>query len=193
MDAVKDVRAFLAIEPSVDVLAAVGRLQEKLKREIGCSVSWTRPQGNHLTLKFFGNINYNTVEDICALIKKQAATTPPLHLKIEKMGVFPDLRKPRILWVGTSGDSEKLTLLQNKLEADFEVLGFPRENRPFRAHLTLGRIKYARAVAGIAAALKKHGDFAAGELRVHELILFRSKLTQQGAIYTKLGKFHLIG
>jgi RNA 2',3'-cyclic 3'-phosphodiesterase len=193
MDAEKNIRAFLAIEPSAEVLSAIARLQEKLKKEISGAISWTRPQGNHLTLKFFGNIDRNTVENICAAVKKQTAATQPLLLKVEKIGVFPDIRKPRVLWVGTSGDSGRLTLLQNKLEADFEVLGFPRENRPFRAHLTLGRIKDSRAAAGIEAAMKKHSAFAAGEFRVAELILFQSNLTPQGAIYTKLQTFQLGG
>ncbi|MEN6488188.1 MAG: 2'-5' RNA ligase family protein [Smithella sp.] len=68
MDAEKNIRAFLAIEPSAEVLAAVGRLQERLKREISGSVSWTRPQGNHLTLKFFGNSDLTDVEIISAAV-----------------------------------------------------------------------------------------------------------------------------
>jgi 2'-5' RNA ligase len=191
MDEEKNIRAFLAIEPADEVLAAVARLQEKLKKEISGKISWTRPQGNHLTLKFFGSIDLADVENISAAVKKQAAAAAPLVLKVEKMGVFPDLRKPRVLWVGIAGDSEKLVLLQNKLEADFEVLGFPRENRPFRAHLALGRIKDARTAAGIEAAIKKHSNFTTGEFPVNELILFQSKLTPQGAIYTKLETFPL--
>ena len=192
-DAEKNIRAFLAIEPPAEVLAAIARLLEKLKKEISGTISWTRPQGNHLTLKFFGNIDHNAVENICATVKTQVAAIPPLLLNVEKMGVFPDLRKPRVLLVGTSDDSGKLTRLQNKLEAAFEMLGFPPENRPFRAHLTLGRIKDAKAKAGIGDVIKKHGDFAAGEFHAHELILFRSSLTPQGAIYTKLEKIPLSG
>ncbi len=191
MDAEKNIRAFLAVEPAAEILAAVARLQEKLKREISSAISWTRPQSNHLTLKFFGNIDLTDLENISAAVKKQASAAAPLVLKVEKMGAFPGLRKPRVLWVGTTGDTEKLILLQNKLEADFEVLGFPRENRPFRAHLTLGRIKDARAAAGVSEALKKHADFSAGEFRAHELILFQSNLTPRGAIYTKLETFVL--
>ena len=190
-DAENNIRAFLAIEPSAEVLAAIARLQEKLKKEISGAISWTRPQGNHLTLKFFGNIDPGAVENICTVVKKQVAAIPPLLLKIEKMGVFPDLRKPRVLWVGTTDDSGKLKMLQNKLEADFETLGFPRENRPFRAHLTLCRIKDSRAVAGIEAAIKKHSGFAAGEFLTMELILFQSNLTPKGAIYTRLREFAL--
>ena len=191
MDAEKNIRAFLAIEPSAEVLAAVGRLQEKLKREISGSISWTRPQGNHLTLKFFGNVDLTDVDNISAAVKRQAATMPPLQLSIEKMGVFPDLRRPRVLWVGTRGDVEKLAVLQKRLEAEFATIGFPAENRPFRAHLTLGRIKDARSAAGVGEALKKHADFNAGEFQAAELILFQSQLSPKGATYTKLATFAL--
>ncbi|MEQ8153169.1 MAG: RNA 2',3'-cyclic phosphodiesterase [Smithellaceae bacterium] len=191
MDAEKNIRAFLAIEPSAEVLAAVSRLQEKLKREISGSVSWARPQGNHLTLKFFGSIDLTDVENISAAVKRQAATMPPLHLSIEKIGVFPDLRRPRVLWVGARGDVEKLITLQKRLEDEFAAIGFPAESRPFRAHLTLGRIKDARSAAGVGEALKKHADFSAGEFQVAELILFQSQLSPQGATYTKLATFPL--
>ncbi len=190
MDEEKNIRAFFAIEPSAEVLAAIARLQENLKKEISGAITWTRLQGNHLTLKFLGNIDSNAVENICAAVKKQIAAAP-LLLKAEKIGVFPDFRKPRILWVGITEDSRKLTLLQNKLEAALEILGFPPGNRPFHPHLTLGRIKDSRAAAGIEAAIKKHSGFAAGEFRASELILFQSNLTPQGAIYTKLREFAL--
>ena len=191
MDAEKNIRAFLAIEPSAGILAAVGRLQEKLKREISGSVSWARPQGNHLTLKFFGSIDLTDVENISAAVKRQAVTMPPLHLSIEKIGVFPDLRRPRVLWVGARGDVEKLITLQKRLEDEFAAIGFPAENRPFRAHLTLGRIKDARSSSGVGEALKKHADFSAGEFQAAELILFQSRLSPQGATYNKLATFPL--
>ena len=149
----KNIRAFLAIEPPEEVLAAVTRLQEKLKGEIAGKISWTRPQSNHLTLKFFGDIGSTDVEKIGTAVKIQLATVSSIVLKIEKIGVFPDLRRPRVIWAGTTGDIEKLTMLQNKLDVDFAGLGFPPENRPFRAHLTLGRIKMPHGVTGIGEAI----------------------------------------
>jgi 2'-5' RNA ligase len=193
LDTEKNIRAFLAIEPPENILDAVARLQEKLKREIAGKLSWTRPQANHLTLKFFGDISTADVENIGSAVKKQAASVAPLLLKVEKLGVFPDWRRPRVLWVGTTGDTERLTLLQTKLEADFETLGFPRENRPFRAHLTLARIKIPQSAAGLEEAAKKISNFSAGEFRATELILFQSKLTPQGAIYTRLETIPLGG
>jgi RNA 2',3'-cyclic 3'-phosphodiesterase len=186
LDDTKNIRAFLAIEPPEKILAEISRLQEKLKREISGKLSWTRPQGNHLTLKFFGGISAADAENIGKAVKKQAAGMAPLLLKVEKMGVFPDWRRPRVLWLGITGDTEGLTSLQNKLEEDFEGLGFPRENRPFRAHFTLARIKIPQSAAGLEAAAKKSADFSAGEFSATELVLFQSKLTPQGAIYTRL-------
>ena len=193
MDAQKNIRAFLAIEPPEDVLQAVDLLQEKLKKEIKGKISWTRSQSNHITLKFFGNIDKDDIKNICTVVEKQVALLPPLSLTIEKLGVFPDARRPRVLWLGATGDVEKLTALQIKMESDFEGIGFPRENRPFRTHLTLGRIKIPQEITGIIETLNKYSDFTAAEFSCKEIILFQSKLTKQGAIYTKLGKFNFSG
>jgi len=189
----KNIRAFLAIEPPEDILQSLSRLQEKLKREIGGRISWTKPQGQHLTLKFFGDISAEDVNNICTAVKNRIASGSSLNLKIEKLGVFPDARRPRVLWCGVTGDGEKLSVLQKKLEADFEGIGFPAENRPFRLHLTLGRIKEPHGLTGISEALTKHNAFAAGKFECKELILFQSKLLPQGAVYTKLAEFTLKG
>jgi 2'-5' RNA ligase len=187
----KNIRAFLAIEPPEDILQAVARMQEKLKREISGRISWTKPQGQHLTLKFFGDISTEDVKNICAAVQNRIASGSALNLKIEKLGVFPDARRPRVLWCGITGDEEKLLAIQKQLDDDFASIGFPGEDRPFRAHLTLARIKDAHGLAGISEALTKHSGFVAGEFVGKELILFQSRLTPQGAIYTRLAEFVL--
>ena len=187
----KNIRAFLAIEPPEDIVQAMLRLQEKLKREVSGRISWTRPEGWHLTLKFFGDDSMEDVEKISSAVQNRVASGLSLNLKIEKLGVFPDARKPRVLWCGTSGDVEKLAALHKQLDADFTGIGFPKEDRPFRAHLTLARIKDPRSPAGIDKALQKYRDFSTGVFFVRELILFQSKLTPQGALYTRLATFPL--
>jgi 2'-5' RNA ligase len=189
----KNIRAFLAIEPPEDILQKISGLQEKLKREISGRISWTRPQGQHLTLKFFGDISQEDVSKICAAVQKRIVSESPLNLKIEKTGVFPDARRPRVLWCGITGDAERLSVFQKILDGDFANIGFPAEDRPFRAHLTLARIKDPRDLAGMSEALKKYGTFAAGEFTCKELFLFQSKLSGQGAVYTKLAEFALGG
>ena len=189
----KNIRAFLAIEPPEDILQAMSHLQEKLKREVSGRIIWTRPEGRHLTLKFFGDVSMEDVEKISAAVQNRVASGLSLNLKIEKLGVFPDTRKPRVLWCDTAVDVAQLSVLQKQLDSDFEALGFPKEDRFFRAHLTLARIKDPRGVSGIGEALAKHGAFAAGEFVCRELVLFQSRLTPQGAIYTKLAVFPLNG
>ena len=192
-DPEKNIRAFLAIEPPEDILQSVIRLQEKLKMAISGRISWTRPQGQHLTLKFFGDISRDDIYNISATVQKRIVTEQKLYLKIEKLGGFPDARRPRVLWCGVEGDVERLINLQKKLDGDFAAIGFPADDRSFKAHLTLARIKDPRSASGISEALTKHNAFTAGEFSVGELILFQSKLTPQGAVYTKLAVFPLVG
>ena len=192
-DSEKNIRAFLAIDPPENILQAMSRLQEKLKREISGRISWTKPQGQHLTLKFFGDISTEDVKNICSAVQNRATSEQSLNLKIEKLGVFPGARRPLVIWCGVTDDVEKLSGLQKQLDSDFAGIGFPRENRPFRAHLTIGRIKDPSVLTGISEALTKYNAFAAGEFSCKELILFQSRLTPQGAIYTKLAEFALSG
>ena len=192
-DSEKNIRDFLAIDPPEDILQAMSRLQEKLKREISGRISWTKPQGQHLTLKFFGDISTEDVKIICSAVQNRVTSEPSLSLKIEKLGVFPDARRPRVIWCGVTGDAGKLSVLQKQLDSDFAGIGFPSEDRPFHAHLTLGRIKDSRGLTGSNEALVKYSTFAAGEFNCTELILFQSRLFPQGAVYTKLAEFVLGG
>jgi len=188
-DSEKNIRAFLAIEPPENILQEISRLQDKLKREISGRLSWTRPQGQHLTLKFFGDISRDDIKNISAAMQKRVVAEQKMNLKVEKLGVFPDARRPRALWCGVTGDVEKLINLQKKLDGDFATLGFPAEDRSFKAHLTLARIKDPRDMTGMSEALKKHNEFTAGEFVADKLFLFQSKLSPQGAVYTKLAEF----
>ena len=192
-DSEKNIRAFLAIDLPENILQAMCGLQEKLKREISGRISWTKPHGQHLTLKFFGDISTEDIKNICSAVQKRVTSEPSLSLKIEKLGVFPDVRRPRVIWCGVTGDVENLSVLQRQLDSDFAGIGFPAEDRPFHAHLTLGRIKDKRGLTGINEALIKHNAFAAGEFNCTELILFQSRLSPQGAVYTKLAEFTLGG
>ena len=192
-DSEKNIRAFLAIEPPENVLQEISRMQEKLKREISGRMNWTRPQGQHLTLKFFGDISTEDVKNICSAVQNRVASEQSLNLKIEKLGVFPNARRPRVIWCGVTSDTQKLSIIQKQLDSDFANIAFPAEDRFFKAHLTLARIKDSHGLTGINEALTKNSAFAAGEFNCTELILFQSKLSPQGAVYTKLAKFALDG
>ncbi|MRR17666.1 MAG: RNA 2',3'-cyclic phosphodiesterase [Deltaproteobacteria bacterium] len=189
----KNIRAFLALEIPEDVQDAVSRLQEKLKRDLGGRISWTQSQGRHLTLKFFGNVSAEDVKHISSAVDSRTQLHRPLNLSIGELGVFPNPQRPRVLWCGVAGEIEKLCTLQKQLDGDFTGLDFPAEDRSYRAHLTLARMKDPRDVSGVEKALTQYKAFSAGEFSGKELVLFQSKLSPRGAVYTKLAVFPLAG
>jgi 2'-5' RNA ligase len=109
------------------------------------------------------------------------------------MGVFPNLSKPRVLWVGITTGLKELTAMQAMIEAALETAGFAREERAYRPHLTLGRMKADRKIDGLDKAVESHKDFSAGSFTAKEMILFRSDLKPTGPEYTVLARFPLGG
>ncbi|MDO8724091.1 MAG: RNA 2',3'-cyclic phosphodiesterase [Syntrophales bacterium] len=189
MNSEKSVRAFLAIEPPAEILKEIGDIQNRLKKSIAADVRWTRPEGIHLTLKFFGNISESEIAAVSQVVEKHTAAFAPLQLEVRTLGVFPSLKRPRVLWIGLQGDTAPLVSLQKNLERGFEDCGFAREERPLRPHLTLGRIKAVKETAGLEKTIESGRDFATGSFCAAGLALFKSDLTPQGAVYTKLAWF----
>jgi len=189
----KAIRAFLAIDPPEEILGEIGRIQGRLQRLIRGELRWVRPEAIHLTLKFFGDIPESAVADIAAVVEPAAAGAAPFSLAIGGAGVFPDQRRPRVLWLGMNGDVPRLLLFQQGLEAELGRIGFPAEERPFRPHLTLARIKSARSLTGLERALEKGEGYAAGEFTASGIGLIRSELTPRGAVYTRLKWFPFTG
>jgi RNA 2',3'-cyclic 3'-phosphodiesterase len=183
------IRSFLAIEFPEEILKGIVVVQDRLKSRIYGDIRWVRPEGIHLTLKFFGDIPPGDVANISSVVEKAAAGVDPLALAIGGTGVFPDLRRPRVLWLGMTGDVERLLILQRELEGELQRIGFPREERPFRPHLTLGRIRSSRGMADLAKVLEKGRAYDAGRFVAAGLSLFRSELTPRGALYTRLKWF----
>ncbi|MDQ1278189.1 MAG: 2,3-cyclic 3-phosphodiesterase [Thermodesulfobacteriota bacterium] len=189
----ENIRTFLAIDPPAVILENIAGMQNRLKRSIQGAVRWVRSEGIHLTLKFFGAIAAADVEIISEVIAKRTAVVPPFFLEVGGLGAFPDAARPRIIWMGIAGQLASLLSLQKDLEEEFLLLGFPKEDRPFRAHLTVGRAKVPKGIAGLAPAIEGAGNQTAEPFRVEEVVLFRSRLLPQGAVYTKLAAFPLRG
>ncbi|HLE19186.1 MAG TPA: RNA 2',3'-cyclic phosphodiesterase, partial [Syntrophales bacterium] len=141
MNSEKSVRAFLAIEPPAEILKEIGKIQSRLKEACPFDIRWVKPEAMHLTLKFFGNVSEEEIIAISRVVEKHTAAFAPLQLEVKKLGLFPSLRRPKVLWIGLEGDITSLLVLHNKLEQGFEECGFAKEERSFRPHLTLGRIK----------------------------------------------------
>lgn len=187
------IRSFLALDPPEEILREIGQVQNRLQKLIHGDLRWVRPESIHLTLKFFGDISGNAVANISAVAEKAAAAAGPFELAIGGAGVFPDMNRPRIIWLGMNGDVARLVTFQKELERALQEIGFPREERPFRPHLTLGRIKSPKGLIGLAEALEKRETYTAGRFTASGLGLFKSDLTPRGAIYTRLAGYPFTG
>jgi len=187
------VRTFLAIHPPEEVLRKIADIQGMLRKIIHGSIGWVRPQGIHLTLKFFGEIGREDIGEISEVVAGHAAATPALNLHVQGLGVFPGSRRPRVLWIGVGGEAERLIALQRVIDQELESRGFGKEERPFRGHLTLARIKSPQGLSGIEKMLAERGSESAGSFVAKVLTLFKSDLTPQGAIYTPLADFSFQG
>ena len=136
------------------VRQAVWEATASLRERTG-ALKWARPDGIHLTLKFLGDAPEERAPALTAALGRAASGARALTLALGGFGVFPDFRRPRIVWVGIAPDPA-LEILQDRVEREFAPLGFPTEGRPFRPHATLGRAARnagSRDVAGLEAAL----------------------------------------
>ena len=185
------IRAFIAIELPDDVRAAIGDVQDRLKRaHLGVKVSWVKIENIHLTLQFLGSIDDSRVEAIAVQCEKVAAKFSPFTLELEGTGTFPAGGNPRVVWVGVK-ESGSLAGLQAEIGGKMEGLDFVREERPFLPHLTLGRVKSLNGKNELIRKIEEGRGFKPGDLRVDRFHLFRSELFPQGAVYTKLRAFML--
>jgi 2'-5' RNA ligase len=189
----KAIRAFLAIDPPEEIFSEIINIQERLRKAIQGDIRWVRPEGIHLTLKFFGYVYESDIANISHVVKNNVAKTKALMLNVRSVGAFPSVTRPRVLWLGIDGDTETLINLQMEIDAGLQDYGFKKEDRPFRPHLTLARIKEYKGLTGLAETVKKNEDYIAGSFTAGGLTLFKSDLKPTGAIYTKLDYFPFPG
>jgi 2'-5' RNA ligase len=189
----RTIRAFLALDPPEEILREIGQIQDRLRKGIHGDLRWVRPEGIHLTLKFFGDISESMVVNISAVAGQAAAAVGPFELAIGGTGVFPDPSRPRVVWLGMNGEVARLVTFQQGLERALGEIGFPPEERPFRPHLTLGRIKSPKGLTGLAEALEKEKMVTVGSFTAFGLSLFQSDLTPRGAVYTRLAGYPFAG
>ena len=194
------IRAFLAVELSEGLRAGVAQLQRDLKQRLDreasprVRISWVRPESIHLTIKFLGDIDESLVEPLRRAIESVVKAHQLVHIPIERLGAFPHLVQPKILWVGApepwerGEEAQRLVVLHQAVETCYDTLGFAQDARPLSPHLTLARIKEGGGHVG--KALVESGIMARplslGLLDVSSVVLMQSDLRPTGSIYTKL-------
>jgi len=183
-------RAFIAIELPLEIKDALLRIQDKLKARLP-EISWVKPLNLHLTLRFLGEISPEQLSEIKQIITEITKTTSGFKIKLETLGVFPNLHAARIIWIGANQPPLELKQLAEQLETRLVESGIPQEQRSFCAHITISRIKSSLKSLSLEKELEKiKNDFASAnwEFDCGGITLFESTLGPRGATYTALKK-----
>ena len=180
-------RLFIAIELSDPVKHVLISVQERLRRD-SPPVKWVAPEAMHLTLQFLGETEARLLTRISTRLREALKNQPTFSLELGKFGAFPNLRHPSVLWVDISGATAVLNRMQASIVRELEPLGFPRETRPFRAHLTIGRVRREATSAQqqqLGATLAALPSLTTISWTIERVILFQSNLRPGGPRYTE--------
>ena len=187
----KTLRAFVAVPLPDAVAVFLQQVQARLQSS-GMNIRWAASKNIHLTLKFLGDMDPSRIPAVADQMDAAAGPISSFSLKAGGVGVFPNLRNTRVLWVGLDGDLDRLRTIQATLSSGLESVGFNRESRKFRAHLTIGRTRQRIDSETIRASLEPLKDVASDSFRVDRLTLFKSSLKPTGAVYTRLYTTHFM-
>jgi 2'-5' RNA ligase len=178
-------RAFVAIELPGYIRDDLRKLQHDF---MSCrfGIRWVKPRNMHLTVKFLGDVDSVHVEAIGNVLAESVGQTPMFELLPRGLGVFPNIRQPRILWTGIAGQADALRYLHRSVEIALDPLGFTADKRFFTGHLTIGRIKKRIDLKRLSDALRIHQGFESDPFAVERVVLFKSDLLPGGPKYSKL-------
>jgi 2'-5' RNA ligase len=150
------------------------------------AVSWVTPANMHLTLRFIGEVDPEIANELTHRLAKPFGV-PPFRLAVGGLGAFPRSGPPRVIWLGLTAGAGGLSAVHDEVESRLKDLPIEREDRPFRAHLTLGRVRTPLGAAAGQAIASVRAD-AIGACDIGEVTLFESRLSPRGAVYTALAR-----
>jgi 2'-5' RNA ligase len=180
-------RVFVAVFPPSEVLDRLSALVEHVRRP-GDGVSWVKRENLHYTLRFLGELERSRAEAACRAGREAVRGMTLFEAVLGAPGAFPNFRHPRVLWIGMSEGGPSLVLLARCLDEALRREGFGRPDRPFAAHLTLGRVREPGSSASSKAAKAIRDERVEGSFRVGALTVVQSQLHPRGSIYTPLAE-----
>ncbi len=179
-------RLFIAFPLTTEVENSLGELINSLKEQ-GGKVKWVAPRNIHITVRFLGDTDEKLVEPLKQLLDKIASQFSPAEITIDRLGAFPNLNRPRVLWAGlVENDAiDNLRKLTRQVELAVRKLRFEKEKKGFKPHLTLGRVRDAHGLDNLLEYMNAY-QFTPMSMVVDRVCLIQSTLTPQGPIYTTL-------
>ncbi|RLJ02907.1 MAG: RNA 2',3'-cyclic phosphodiesterase [Candidatus Aenigmatarchaeota archaeon] len=177
-------RTFIGIPIPVDLRERIVEIQHLLKG----NVKFVEPENLHVTVKFLGEIDENSVENVISNVHVALERFKRFRITLENLGCFPDLKRIRVIWIGVKENKEKLVNLIKEINSVLSGIGFCREKR-IEPHVTIGRVK--RRDERVVNSVKKIGDVNIGEMFVEKVVLYKSELMPNGPVYTELHRWNI--
>jgi 2'-5' RNA ligase len=181
-------RLFIAVEIPAEIQQNVYKETANLRRSLESLVRWVPAENMHLTLKFLGDVAPSNVEFLMQMLRQEAEAVPCFNIHLTGLGSFPSLKRPRVIYIGIQAPPAT-DALQRGIESASRRLGYESEERPFSAHLTLGRVKQnvtATDQQKIRRAIESTQVDLLGSARVDSVHLYKSELKPSGSVYTRL-------
>jgi 2'-5' RNA ligase len=179
-------RVFIAVDLPIEIRGELSELQRAL-RPLTNTVRWVAAESIHITLKFVGEVPEKRIEDIDTAVT--GLTWKAFTVTVRSIGFFPGTRSPRVFWAGM--EAPTMQGLTEQLDTRMERLGFDKEKRAFRPHITLARAKNTRIDSALVSAAAQYEDRLFGSFSVDRMFLFKSTLKPSGAVYEKLREYLL--
>ena len=180
-------RTFLALPLGPGMVDRLVRAQQELMR-IAAHVRWVARENLHLTVKFLGSVEDGDLAEVCRVARELAGRCEPFEFVVRGLTAVPPAGQMRMVWAGVEEPSGRLARLAQAVEEAYAAMGFKRETRRFRPHLTLGRVKSGKNVAELRAGTARFAETDFGSQRAEELVVFASELTPHGPVYSSLAK-----
>ncbi len=194
MSTAETIRLFIALPVPDDVKEKLRHTQAQVRSCLRAdTVSWVRPEQIHLTLKFLGDVPVARTDELVASVRTACVSVRTLHLSAGKIGVFPNARRPRVLWSGVAGETEALERLQSKMEKAAAPFTETQKDQRFSAHLTIGRIKeiHPRDARTLEEAVSDFAETTFGNWTADAVEIMRSELGPEGSHYSRVAEIPL--
>jgi 2'-5' RNA ligase len=174
-------RSFIAVKISSDQREKISKLIGELKKS-ETDVKWVKPENLHVTLKFLGDVDEKALPEIFDSLEKSLTNDTSFQFNLKAIGTFPNIRRPRVIWVGIDNGADSLKALAKKIDETMLGFGFAREKRGFSPHLTIGRVKSTRLIERLTN-MFKDVDFETDDFVIDEVVFFQSILKREGPTY----------
>lgn len=182
-------RTFVAIKISFSkqTVVLINNIKFSLKDE---KIKWVENRNVHITLFFLGDVDEKVIDKIGNKLTTTLKEFKMFNLKCRSIGVFKNINNPKVLWFGIN-ESDNLSQLKSEIDRVFRGYGFPIEDRDFKPHITIGRMKFVNTKSRLVRLIEKYKEIEIENIKISEIVLYESKITSKGSDYMILKSFYL--